>query len=580
MTAVAAPRSDVLSGTPASAGIAQGRAVLCRCGEPLPVPRRLITEAEGPAEMARFDAAVTETYAELLRLEGHIGSRSGAAGAAIFAAQRQMLHDPLLRKEVANRVARDRLNIEAAVSEAADALAAAFNGIADPVFAERAADIRDIARRLLRRLLQRNDADIDDLPADGVVVARELLPSLAAGLDGIRGLVAEQGGTTAHAVILARSLGIPTLIHVEHATETIRPGDALIVDGLAGHVFVNPPEHVRREYARIEAGAADRRRTLGDLVGLPSVTADGVPIRLSANVGSVADASVAAAVRADGIGLYRTEFAFLAHPQFPTEEQQYRLYRAAAELVAPHPVVLRVLDIGSDKRLPYFPLPPEPNPALGRRGTRLLLACPEVLQPQLRAMLRLGATHPVAVLFPMIGGVGEFRAARAAVAAAAAGLRHEGTPCAADPRVGAMIETPGAVLLARELAREADFLSIGTNDLVQYLLTADRTSSALATYYEPRHPAVVRALKAVIEAARAEGKPLSICGEIAGDPAYTELLIGLGVTSLSLAPGELLEIKRVVRSVRADEARRHTEEALAATTVAEVKAIVRRSSKE
>jgi phosphotransferase system enzyme I (PtsI) len=237
-------------------------------------------------------------------------------------------------------------------------------------------------------------------------------------------------------------------------------------------------------------------------------------------------------------------------------------------------MVVRVLDVGSDKRLPYFPLPSEANPSLGRRGTRLLLGHPDILRSQLRAVLRLSATHPVSLLFPMIGGVDEFIAARDAVAAAQAELRREHQPFDPKIRVGAMIETPAAAITARWIARIADFLSVGTNDLVQYLLTTDRTSSAMASYYEPLHPAVIQALKQIVDAARAEGKPLSVCGEIAGNPAYTPLLLGLGVTAFSVAPGEVLEVRRTIRSINLGEARRLADRALAACTIAEVKACV------
>ncbi len=568
--------SAMILGVPASRGIASGFAVLCRCHEPLVAPRRALADAELPQEMERFEAAVGAIDEQLGKLAANLRETSGAAEAAIFEAQIQMLHDPLLRKEVAGRCLRGKINVEAAVSDAAEKLVAAFGMIDDPVFRERAADVRDVARRLLGRLLDREEPEFGELPDGSIVIAHELLPSLAAGLgkNKIRGLVAERGGTTAHAVILARSLGIPTVINAEDATKRIRPGDPLIVDGLAGRVFVHPSEEVRREYGRLASDLAAQRNALKELIDVPAITRDGATIKLSANAGKVADASAAAAYQADGIGLYRTEFAFLVHAQFPTEEQQYRIYRAAAELIAPREMIVRVLDVGSDKLLPYFPLPPEANPSLGRRGTRLLLGHPEILRTQLRAILRLSATHPVSLLFPMIGGLDEFLAARRAVEEVKGQLSAGKLSFNPVIKVGAMIETPSAAITARWIAREADFLSVGTNDLVQYLLTTDRTSSEMAGYYEPLHPAVIQTLKVVVDAATAENKPLSVCGEIAGNPVYTELLLGLGVTALSVAPGELLEIKRVVRSLSMTAAREVAMRALAAGTIGEVKACV------
>lgn len=573
---LAAESSEVIRGMAASSGIAFGDAVICHCDETQSVPRRSIEEAELPHEMERLEVATRETEVQLQALAEEIRQASGAAEAAIFEAQVQMLHDPMFRNEISSRCRRGKINIEAAVCDAAGKLVAAFAAIDDPVCRGRAADLQDVSRRLINRLLQHEETEISDLPAGCIVVARELLPSLAAGLGRkkIRALIAERGGTTAHAVILARSLGIPTIIHVEGATEKIKLRDPLIVDGIAGHVFIRPTESVRNEYERIRTDLAARQAALRELIALPAVTRDGITINLGANVGQVADASAAAAYRADEVGLYRTEFAFLVHPEFPTEEQQYQLYHDAAEQVAPRQMTLRVLDLGSDKLLPYFPLPAEPNPSLGRRGTRLLLDHPEILRTQLRAILRLSATHSVSILFPMIGGLDEYHAARQTVESAQAELRHEHQAYDAHIRIGAMIETPSAAVTARRIAREADFLCIGTNDLVQYLLTTDRTTLEMAAYYEPMHPAVIQTLKRVIDAAAAEGKPVSICGEIAGNPSYTKLLIGLGVRSLSLAPSELLEIKRVVRSIDTTEATRLADRALAAGTIAELKSCV------
>ncbi|ACB76155.1 phosphoenolpyruvate--protein phosphotransferase [Opitutus terrae] len=576
MTAADSEPAEMILGLAAATGIARGQAVICHCGDNVAVPRRLLGEDEVPGELQRFETALRETEGHLRTMETEVRARCGAADAAVFDAQIQMLRDPLLRHEVIGRCTKGKLNVEAALSDAVDELMAAFRAIDDPVFRERAADVQDVGRRLLNRLLAREDTDVRSLPAGSVVVARELLPSLAAGLgpNRIRALVAERGGTTAHAVILARSLGIPTVIHADGATTKIRPHDPVIVDGVAGRVFVRPSESVSREYERLQASLANRDQALRELVTLPTVTQDGVAIGLSANVGNVADAAAAARAHADGVGLYRTEFAFLVNAGFPTEEEQFQIYRSAAAQLKGREMVLRVLDLGSDKLLPYFPLPIEANPSLGRRGTRLLMRHPEILRTQLRAALRVSATHALSLLFPMIGGLDEFLAARQAVEDAKAALRATGQPFDPAIRVGAMIETPAAAITARALVWAADFLSVGTNDLVQYLLTTDRTSSEMAGYYEPLHPAVLQVLKHIIEAATAEAKPVSLCGEIAGNPAYTELLLGLGVRSLSVAPTELLEIRRVVRTLDSREASRLAERALAAGTIAEVKTIV------
>ena len=383
-----------------------------------------------------------------------------------------------------------------------------------------------------------------------------------------------KGGATAHATILARARRIPLLIHVPEATTRIRPGDQLIVDGLAGRVFINPTPAILREYDRLKADLQAHETALKGLIDLPAVTRDGVPVRLCANIGKSADAVTAAKLNADGVGLYRTEFVFLVQDHFPSEEEQYRMYRTTADRLKPREVVIRVLDIGSDKLLPYFPLPREANPSLGCRGIRLLLAHPEVLRPQVRAILRLSATHPVSILLPMVGGVEDLHAAKAAIESVKASLAAEHQPFNPQVHVGAMIETPAAAIMTSRLAQEVDFFSIGTNDLVQYLLTTDRTSSDMASYYEPLHPAVLEVLASVASAARAKSKPVSICGEMAGNPAYTTLLLGLGFRSFSVSPGEILEIKNAIRSTSLQQAEHLTRQILELGTIQEAKELL------
>lgn len=567
------PNGSQLTGLPASAGIARGLAYVCPCGERVSIPRRSIDAAEVPAELARLDQAIAVVEADLLSLRNETQRKLGDASAAIFDAQACLLRDPELSGAVARRCRGERINVEAAWSDTAEALSQTLAGIEDPTLRERAADLRDVTRRLIARLLPSAAPRAPCFPPGCIVVTEELLPSLAAKLDraDIGGIVAERGGPTAHAVILARALGIPTLLYVEEATRKIATGDPLILDALAGRLFIRPPPAVEREYRRHEADLEAHRALLKESLYLPAQTSDGVAVKLSANIGKIADASAAADMNAASIGLYRTEFVFLVEDHLPSEEEQYLTYRKAAACLGDREMVVRVLDVGSDKLLPYFPLPAEPNPSLGQRGTRLLLNHPEVFTPQLRAVLRLSAQHRVAVLFPMISGVDELLAAKAQLAAVQAQLRNE--RIAFDPhlRIGAMIETPAAVLTARHIAQEVDFLSIGTNDLTQYLLASDRGSHAMAPYYEPLHPAVMLSIKAVVDAARAEKTEVSICGEMAGNPAYTELMLGLGVRGLSVAPAELLEVKRVVRSVSIAHAQQVAARVLTSRTIVEVK---------
>ena len=567
----------MILGEVASPGVARGTAVVCNCAKDISIARHVIDESEVSKEIERFDAAIAKAEKGMLGLRRQIERDRGENEAAIFDAHLTLLHDPSLQETVKALCTTSKLNVEAALSEAIDTLASAFARLNNPYFRERAADLRDVGNRLMEALAEDEEHEPLCFPDGTVLVAGELMPSVIAQLDenAIRAVVVEQGGQTAHSTILARARGMPLLIHVTDATQTIHTGDQLIVDGLAGRVFINPKPEIQREYDRLEADVQAHKTALKGLIDLPSVTRDGTAIKLCANIGKVADAVIAAKVNADGVGLYRTEFVFLAQDHFPPEEEQFQMYRATAGHMEQREVVIRVLDIGSDKLLSYFPLAWEANPSLGVRGTRLLLAHPEILQAQLRAILRLSATHRVAILFPMVGGVEDLTAAKAAIECAKASLSAEDKPFNPNIRVGAMIETPAAVIMVARLAQEVDFLSVGTNDLIQYLLTTDRMSNAGAAYYEPLHPAVLQALHQVANATTAWNTDTSICGEMAGNPAFTELLLGLGFRSLSVNPGEMLEIKNAIRATEMHEAAKFAHRILQLSTSQEIKDSIR-----
>jgi len=369
---------------------------------------------------------------------------------------------------------------------------------------------------------------------------------------------------------------MPALTGVPEAALKIKTGDHLIVEGVSGAVFVNPDESVRREYDRVEADLGGYKTELQKIIDLPSVTVDGTVVALLANVSKLADTEAAFLYKADGIGLFRTEFGFSTRNAFPTEEEQYAYLKLAAARLHPRKIVLRLLDLGGDKELSYFPLPASRNPSLAQRGIRLLLKNPDVLKPQLRAFLRISAEHPVSILLPVVGGLEEVRATRAIVNDVMGELVAEGKSFNRDVAIGAMIEVPSAAILAATLVKEVDFLSLGTNDLVQYVLAADREEETVADYYQSLHPAILRLIFSVAEAARNAGRPLAICGEMAGDPRYTELLLGLGLRELSVAPGEILEVKNAIRSVTIAGARALAAEVLEVGSVVEVEALLER----
>lgn len=535
--------------------------------------RNSTAHGDAQKEIARFEAAVSSVERELLRLRQVVLREIGKQEAAILDVQLALLHDPSLHEGVQASCLKDSSNAEAAVGLAIDKLASSLVRIEDPYFRDRAADLRDIGRRLIDILVTSESSDGPIVPDGSIIVTTELLPSVMAHLSTqkVQGLVAETGGQTAHATILARGRGIPFLLNVPNATTRIHQGDELIVDGLAGRVFVNPSPEITQEYNRLEEELRAHQSALQSLIDVPAVTLDGVTIQLCANIGKSADSAVAARLNVDGVGLYRTEFVFLVQDHFPSEEEQYQVYRKTVDRLGPRQVVMRVLDIGSDKVLPYFPLPFETNPSLGCRGTRLLLAHPELLYSQLRAILRLSATHPVSILFPMVGGIEDVRAAKAAIATAKESLSEEGLSFNPEIPVGAMIETPAAAIMFERLVSEVDFFSVGTNDLVQYLLTTDRSSSGVSTYYEPLHPAVLEVLSSLAAVANAAGRDISICGEMAGNPTYTALLLGLGFRKLSVSTAEILEVKNTIRSLDLERAKEWARHVLQFDTAAQIK---------
>src|SRR5712664_4066887 len=566
----------MLKGIGVSAGVAQGTAYVVADGFRSTVPHRRVRASELDGERARFDAAVARADAELLALQEEVRENIGQSQADIFGAQRLVLGDPFLREQVLRSVEEQRINVEASVSAVFDEYTRNLETAADGNLRARTADIQDVRKRLLSALAQQGSLDGARIPDGAIVVSDELLPSVTARLelDNVRAFVTERGNRFSHSSILARSLGTPAVVGVASASKKIKTGDRIIVDGVAGIVFVNPEASIEREYDRLAADLKSSKEELRHLVDLSSVTLDGTTLPLLANVNKFSDTEAALLYNADGIGLYRTEFAFSIRSAFPTEEEQYEVLERAAERMHPRKLVLRLVDLGGDKTLAYFPLPPSRNPSLAERGIRLLLRHLDVLKTQLRAFLRVSARHPVSTLVPVVIGVEDVRQVREVVRQVQDELSAEGKRFNPAIPIGAMIEVPSAALMARTLAKEADFLSLGTNDLVQYVLAADREDETTAPYYQPLHPAVLRLIDSVVEGARSAGRELSICGEMAGDPLHTALLLGLGLRELSVAPGQMLEVKDAIRRTRLDEARQLASIALELGSAAEVEALL------
>jgi multiphosphoryl transfer protein len=534
-----------LSGVAASPGVAVGRAR--PLGAPAgPPPERASEDPD--AERARLDEGREVARTAIARDRDAVAERAGAAEAAIFDAHLALLDDDALLEPAREAIAAGA-TAEGAWHDAAEAAAERFRALDDALLRERAADVLDVGRRVVEALTGGQDAGPSEA---GIVVARELTPADTAGLDPalVRGIATARGAATAHAAILARALGLPAAVGLGDAVLAIADGTSLLLDGDAGTLVVDPPAgELADAEDRRERGAA-RRAEARRHAHEPATTRDGARIEVFANLGAASEAAAAVEAGAEGVGLLRTEFLFLDRPELPGEDEQAETLREIARALDGRPLVVRTLDAGADKPLPALPMPPEANPFLGVRGIRLALARPEVLATQLRAILRVAAEFPVKAMLPMVATVAELRAARAALEEA-----RGATGIDAPLELGIMVEVPAAALGAARLAEHADFFSVGTNDLTQYTMAAERGEERLASLLAGPQPAVLALVRATVEAASARGRWVGVCGELAGDPAAAVLLAGLGVTELSMAPALVPEAKAALRSVSLADAR-------------------------
>ncbi|MCC5789305.1 MAG: phosphoenolpyruvate--protein phosphotransferase [Opitutales bacterium] len=567
-------RQKLIKGIGVSSGIVRGSAFVVGDEVSLIVPRYEIEETEIVAELEKFERALVVAEETLGTICEEVRTKIGPREAEIFEAQIMLVRDPGFVTEVSGKIKSEKRNVEAVVADVVGRFAQMFRDVNDPLIQERANDVRDVGRRVLA-CLQSQSFEPLVFPDKIILVTPDLTPSTTARLDlsGVLAVVTELGGKASHAAILMRSLGIPAVV-AKKATHRIQSGDLLILDGMSGKIFVHPSATVIAKYAQFEKDFHLDKKLLKTYLDCPAQTQDGVTIELLANIGKPSDAKAAVHFKADGIGLFRTEFGFFVCDQFPTVEEHCEIYAHLAVTMQPRDVIIRVFDIGSDKVPEYFQLAKEANPSLGLRGTRLLLRNPEVLRTQLSAILRVSADHHVSVLFPGIAGVEEIVGVKAILEEERNNLNLAGIAFNPDIKIGAMIELPSAAIMVEQILHEVDFLSLGTNDLTQYILGADRSSAEMVDHYRSIHPAVLKAIKQVIDCARAEGKPITVCGAMAGNPARVGLLVGLGARSLSVAPGVLLEIKRALRKVTIADAEKLANAVLKARTVQEIEALL------
>ena len=541
-----------LTGIAAAPGVARGPAYPLMRGMAIVACEKV---ADPEAEIRRLEGALAATRLEISQLRDDVARKLNESEASIFDAHLLVLEDVALIDDVSKEVRSTGFNVEFCFQEVAQRYIEIFEKMDDDFLRERASDIRDVTGRVLDQLLGTQPERVGQAAQEHVVAARDLTPSDTAGLHdgGVLAFVTEEGGRTSHSAIMARSLDVPAVVGVKGLMEAVREDDVILVDGETGLVILNPTPETIEGYRDKEQAIRQRRDRVRAEVSFPDLTADGSAFSLLANIGDSAEMEDALAYCARGIGLYRTENLYLRLDGWPDENVQYEEYAEAVRLAKGRPVTFRTLDIGGDKRL--GDLADEANPFMGYRAVRMCLERPDVFRPQLRALVRAAALGPVQVMFPMISGVEELRRAKAIFRDVEAELAREGVRPVEAIRLGAMIEIPSAALVADSLAAEADFFSVGTNDLVQYLLAVDRGNQRVASLYDPCHPAVVRTLMAIFAAAQKAGIPAAVCGELGGDPVWAPLLIGLGVHELSMSPAALPEVRFVLRHSTAAELR-------------------------
>jgi phosphotransferase system enzyme I (PtsI) len=544
-----------------SPGVARGILYVVR-DEGDDVTRHHIEPAEIPGEIGRFETALIQTRSQILEMQERIAQSIGAKDAGIFDAHLLVVEDRTLIDEVLRKLQTDLCNVEFVFQEVATRYADTLSQIDDPYLRERALDIQDVAKRVVRNLQGKAPKDFLSLKHQHILLAHNITPSDTATMNReyTIGLATDLGSRTSHTAIMARSLGIPAVVGLHDATDKLETGQEALLDGYNGLLILNPKPETLSHYGEMEQKRSLVAAQLSGLRETKSTTRDGRHIVLSANIELPADVEAAPRNGAEGIGLYRTEFLYLNRPTLPSEEEQYATYRKVAEQVQPHPLIIRTFDLGGDKVAGALDSGDEMNPFLGHRAIRFSLERIDIFKAQLRAIIRASAVRNVKIMFPMISGLEELGRALAVFEECKEELKSEGRDFDPDTEVGAMIEIPSAAMCAERLAREIDFFSIGTNDLIQYTLAVDRVNERVAHLYEPAHPAVVRLLKMVADAAHAHDIWVGVCGEMAGDLALIPLLLGLGMDELSVGASLVPRVKRAVQSLTHAECRKLVEQ--------------------
>lgn len=565
----------MISGIAASPGVVFGKALVLK-EEPIVLNTQKISAAQVEAEKAKFFAGREKAAAQLTAIKEKARKTLGEEKEAIFEGHLMILEDEELEEEILSYLEDHLVTADVAASKVIDMQVSMLAEIDDEYLKERAGDIRDIGNRLLRNILGMNIVDLGDIQEEAILVAYDLTPSETAqlNLDKVLGFVTDIGGRTSHTSIMARSLELPAIVGTNNITSLVKSGDTLILDAINNQIHINPSAATIAEFQALQAKVAAEKAELAKLKELPAETLDGHRIEVCGNIGTIRDVEGVLRNGGEGVGLYRTEFLFMDRAQLPTEEEQFQAYKEVVEAMEGRLVILRTMDIGGDKELPYLDLPKEMNPFLGWRAVRIGLVRREILDTQLRAVLRASAFGKLAVMFPMIISVEEIRELKGILAGLKAELRSEGKAFDENIQIGVMVETPSAAVNAKFLAKEVDFFSIGTNDLTQYTLAVDRGNEIIAHLYNPMSPAVLNLIKQVIDASHAEGKWTGMCGELAGDVRATALLLGMGLDEFSMSAISVPHVKKLTRSINFADAKALADEALKQPTAAEIEKLV------
>ncbi|HAR6505777.1 TPA: phosphoenolpyruvate--protein phosphotransferase [Staphylococcus pseudintermedius] len=566
--------SNIIKGIAASDGVAIAKAYLLV--EPdLSFSNEKTDQPE--AEVQKFNEALNNSKIELTKIRNHAEEQLGADKAAIFDAHLLVLDDPELIQPIEEKIKNESASAPQALTEVTQNFITIFESMDNEYMKERAADIRDVAKRVLAHILGVELPNPSIIDESVIIVAHDLTPSDTAQLNKqyVQGFVTNIGGRTSHSAIMSRSLEIPAVVGTKSISESVQQGDMVIVDGLTGDVIVNPSDDEIKAYQQKRESFFADREALKQLRDEPSKTLDGHEVELAANIGTPNDLEGVHNNGAEGIGLYRTEFLYMGRDNMPTEDEQFEAYKKVLESMEGKRVVVRTLDIGGDKELPYLNLPEEMNPFLGYRAIRLCLDQPEIFRPQLRALLRASAYGKLNIMFPMVATIQEFRDAKALLLEEKENLKQEGVEVSDDIELGIMVEIPATAALADVFAKEVDFFSIGTNDLIQYTMAADRMSERVSYLYQPYNPSILRLIKQVIDASHQEGKWTGMCGEMAGDETAIPLLIGLGLDEFSMSATSILKARRQIKDLSRTEMVQLADRALNCATVDEVVDLVK-----